>query len=318
MRRRDLTLIALVCVVLAAGLTWTNAALVGKIRWEDRLAMHSQILTNQAPAPMQTDSLLVAHLTQGLNELTGVSLGVWFIAAWGFGYLVALGGCAFWLGQVFRDRGRVTLGLSAAACYAAIMLASSYHHTQDPYAVGLFALCLGLMVRNKLPAVVLVALAAGFLWDKQVLLGPVVGLYLVQRGEWRRGVGWGLLATLAAAVGPVAYRLVLGPHAQWANGYAATLGGQLHLLPMTAGRHLVLLGLPLLGLFAAPGRVPLALWCATLVYPAMIVVYLALGMILFEARSFWIAVPAFAAFTALLVQDSRTERVTSAPGGRSA
>jgi len=318
MRRRDLTLIALFCVVLAAGLTWTNATLVGKPRLADRLLMHDQVLAHQAPAGYQTDSFLVAQLTQWLSGATGLSLGFLFNPVWALGYLAALGGCAFWLWEVFRDRARVTLGLLTVAFYAALMLAWSYHHTQDPLAAGLFAVCLGLMVRGKLPALLMVALAAGFLWDKQGLLGPVVGLYLVQRGEWRRGLLWGLLATLAGAIGPVLFRLTLGSPPLPPGGLAATYGGQLHLLPVVLSRHALLLGLPLLGAFSVRWRAPRALWCALMAYAGLIVVYLAIGNILFEARSFWIAVPAFAAFTALLVEDSRTERVTGAPAGRSA
>lgn len=318
MRRRDLTLIALVCVVLAAGLTGTNATLVGKPRMADRLLMHNQVLANQAYAPYETDSFLVAHLIQWLSELTGVSLGGLFNRTWGLAYLFALGGCAYWFWALFRAPGRVVVGLLSVALYAGLMLQFSFHHTQDPFAAGLFALCLGLMVQGKLPALLLASLAAGFLWDKHVLLGPVLFAFLAWQGQWRRGLLWAVFVTLAAAVGPAVYRLALGPHDMTPAGYLTAVGGLLHTLPITAGTHLVLLGLPLLGAFAARGKVPPALWCAALVYPAMIVVYLALGLFLFEARSFWIVVPAFAAFTALLVEDTRTERVTSAPVGRSA
>jgi len=279
------------CLTLANWQVVTNQNVVGH---QDRAEMHREVLANRADLPYQYHMYLIAHATQWLHDALGVPLRGAFIAMFGLVYLFALVSSWYWLAQLWKGPAPIVLGLLAVAAYGGVMLGCSDHHPSDPFGAGLLALTLAWAAQGNWGRGVGAALIAGFFWTKGVLVGPAIALYGGLSGSWRRGWGWALAVTAAAAVGPAIYRLALGPHPLVEEGTLASREW-IAALPKAAVLHLGLAGPVLCTLALNWGKIPAVLRAAMAIYPAQVCAYAVAGQFLYEPRSFWALVPVFAA-----------------------
>ena len=203
-----------------------------------------------------------------------------------------------------------TIGLSAIAAYAGILMWSvALYHPSDLYGTALFALALGAATRRRIGWVLAVSLAAGFVWAKHIIIGPVLLLYFGMRREWRLALALGVSAPALAWVGQCVYGATLGPHPIIPGG-VLTPEQWLRSLPKSLVYQFAFAGPPLMALTLRWPDVPVALRAAVVAYPTILLLYALQGLFWYGMRSFWVVVPILGA-----ALGSIEERVAEGPTG---
>jgi hypothetical protein len=269
--------------------------------WHDggssTVAVHREVLARSAWAPYQYHGYIPAVVSEWAHRRIGLSLAAAYTAWAGVGYLLVLAASWLLFRQAAMGPGQAALGLYVVTCYAYFMMRHAGHHHSDTYGAALFALSLALLARGKAVPLLVVSALAGFLWTKQVFIGPIALLFCWVRGDRLRGALLGAAAFGCAAAGPALLVWLLGYRPNVPVGtlepadFVASLAKS---VPV----HLLLAAPPLLSLRLLQGRAPLIVRVGAWVYPMMLAAYAAQRLWLWEARSWWIVVPVFAAAVA--------------------
>lgn len=285
------------CCTAAFSLTrvqW-QAELEPNLQW--RITLHNAVLRNQADTPYQQHMFVLSQAAALAESQLGIPLAWAFIAIQGIGYLFGL--LAVW----YFVRG---LGVGPGACAAAVMTWTAYAglllqysavQPADSFAAGFMAMALGLAARDRIPGLLGTSLVAGVFSLKQVLIAPALAVAYAAQRRWNR-ILIAATAGLLAAAGMVVFRIWLGPKH---HPGVVTAEQWLSDLPKAVLYHVGFAAVPLLALVQLRGRVHSAVLAALIVYPLLIASYTAQGMFIYELRSFWVAVPAFAAVVAVWV-----------------
>jgi hypothetical protein len=284
-------------LLLALGVTLSGHFLVSSLAYERRMHMQAQVLAHTADSPYQQHMYLVSLICQWLHDHLGLTLLHTFTLMFGLGYLLLFLGVWQWLRQLYRQPGAILIGLFALAAYAGMLMPYAFDHPADVFGAAFISLTLAAAMRGSTWGILASSLVAGFFWSKQVLLAPILLVHETTDGRWRRGLAIGAILFVVAAVGPVYYRWLLGYHPVVAGGILTPLEW-IRSMPKSVLYHLGFALPPLLSLFFLKRRLHPIVRTGSLLYPEMIVAYAAVGLFIYELRSFWPVVPVFVALLA--------------------
>ena len=314
---------ALYCACLSSNLgreVWYNLESEESMRLF-QTQHHELVLRNEASKPAQYHGYPFAHAAEFLKDRLHVNLRAAYTAIFLVGYLAVLLASWYWFARMRYDAPAIMIGLSAIAAYAGpLMWSVAVYHPSDLYGAALYALALGAMTDRRIGSLLLISLAAGFVWQKHVTIAPVLFLHFGMRRQWRLALVLGIAAPLLAWVGPSYYTAKLGVHPMIAGGILSP-AAWLRSMPKSIAYQLAFGGPPLVALALCWKDVHPAVRAAMVTYPTILLLYAAQRLFWFEMRSFWITVPVFGAVLASIASlvsmepnpHSRSGSVSQAP-----
>lgn len=286
----------------------TTAFLLAETQWlcqpdhliDRRFALHTQVLAHTAPLPYQEHMFLISHAIEALHEHgfprdRGVTLFS------GLGYFTALASTWALLEAFGASVGQLLLALAWVGLSAALAFPLSLDHPADPIGAGLFALGIALIQAGRPRSYVALALTAGFLWRKHVVLGPIVFLYaLLTRAPGTAATA--VAGSLAALVGPAVYHATISAHSTIPGVFQ---GGEKTVQAVWIGLyfHLPFVAPALFTIVMERRRVPPLIALAALAYPIQLGLYLVQNFNFYELRSFWPSIPVFAVIVSSWARD---------------
>jgi hypothetical protein len=263
-----------------------------------------KVVHNEAYMPSQFHAYPFAHAAKAMSTGLGLDLRSAYTTVFLVGYIALLLASWFWFNQIGYDVRGTTIGLTVIAGYAGVLMWSvALEHPSDIYGTALFALALGAASAGRIGWVMAISLAAGFIWSKHVIIGPVLFVFYGMRKEWRAAFVVAISATSLAWIGQWVYTAALGRHAIIPGGVLAP-SAWMRSLPKSLIYQFAFAAPPiLLAAFQWP-RVPRIVRAALVGYPTILLLYASQGLFWYEMRSFWIVVPVFGAEFALLADPS--------------
>ena len=296
--RRDRLLLGLLYLALALILSRAHHENVDSPARAKRLALHEEVLEDQAPDPYQYKMFGISWAVEGVHRATGLSVFDVYAANELLALVALLAAHHLWLSRLYGTRGAL-LGTLLLCALAHGLFLDYYHHPYDLWGVAGFCVLLSwIEARRPVGGLCALALALGVVWEKHALL-PLVYAALRRRD----GLPWRAIVSRAAAfiacsvAWYVGVRLGLG--SRLADGSARGVVDVTSLAEQDWGKvlaHQAPYVLPFVVLLvAAFGRVPPIVRLAWIYVPAMFAAYLASQFILHELRSFWAFAPIFTA-----------------------
>jgi hypothetical protein len=266
-----------------------------------------KVVHNEAYMPVQFHAYPFANAAKAMSTWLGIDLRAAYTTVFLVGYIALLLASWFWFNQLGYDARGTTIGLTVIACYGgALMWSVALEHPSDLYGTALFVLALAAASAGRIRWVLAISLAAGFIWAKHVIIGPVLFVFYVMRKEWREAFVVAISATALAWIGQSVYTAALGRHVL-KPGAALVLSAWLRSLPKALVYHIAFAAPPMvLAAFQWP-QVPRIVRAALVAYPMILLVYALQIFPWYEMRSFWIVVPVFGAVFALLAVPSRDQ-----------
>lgn len=299
-------------VSLCLSLAFCLTHIIWRTNWHDKvgksMVVHENVLTNESFAPYQYNNFIPAKMCQFAHDHFGIEVANAYAVWCGLGYLMLFFCSWYWFARVTSPNG-VILAMFALAAYAFYMLPHVDNNPTDMIGAGLFALALAFLSRDRMWPLCLVATAAGFLWTKGFFLVPIVFLFYLSAGQWRKGLLWGFLIGICSGIGSVVYLATLGYHPIYPPGVLTT-SVLIAVIPVSMLFHFALAAPPFISYLRFRDRLPQVLKVAIVVYPLMWIVYLTGHLWIFEMRAWWNCVPVFAALLAQWCPPEKTRNAT--------